>query len=480
MITPHKTRASTTGSAAKPTSENKVEAIDKKTETTQKFRLRVFGVGGAGVNTVRHIVAAREAGRHLLAGVDLIAVHTDLPTLDTTNATEKIQLGAAVVHGMGTGGDVELGARAAQHDSERLTVATRNMDVAFIIAGLGGGTGGGASPVVARLAKHQGALVLAFVTLPFGFEGERRRQQALASLDQLKMQADAVICIPNDRLFKLVGENASAVEAFARGNEALAGGAQAVWQLFSRRGLINLDFTDLRATLGAKHLDGLFSQGEGSGSERAKDAMKMLLENPLLDGEALSRAESVLVSILGGPELTLVDVQKAVEPISRVANRAHLIMGAAMDETMRDKLAVTLIAGVPMISHRGIALTHKPVPMRARPGETSSVPGGINPNLSVRPPSTVAPATSASPSSKLPDSSKASADAGAESNSGACPESDSGQTKRTKKEPAKPKQEILPLDNISRGRFDKSEPTLYDGENLDVPTFLRRGITLKR
>ena len=361
-----------------------------------------------------------------------------------------------------------------------MAAAVQNVDVAFIIAGLGGGTGGGASPVLARLAKHEGALVLAFVTLPFGFEGERRRQQALSSLDQLKTHADAVICIPNDRLFKLVGENASAVEAFARGNEAIAGGAQAVWQLLSRRGLINLDFADLRATLGAKRLDGLFSHGEGSGSERAKDAVKMLLENPLLDTEALARAEGVLVSILGGPELTLVDVQKAVEPISRIANRAHLIMGAAMDETMRDKLAVTLIAGVPMMSHRGVALTHKPVPMRARPGEASSVLGGINPNLSVRPPSTVAPAPSASPSGKLPDSSKVNADAGAESNSGARPESDSGQAQRPKKEPPKPKQEILPLDNISRGRFDKSEPTLYDGENLDVPTFLRRGVTLKR
>lgn len=459
--------------------------MDNKTETPQRFRLKVFGIGGAGTNAVRHIAATRETGRHLLTGVDLIVIHTDSQALNTVDSTEKIQIGAAVVRGMGTGGDVELGARAAQLDNERLGAATRNVDVAFIIAGLGGGTGGGASPVLARLAKQQGALVLAFVALPFGFEGERRRQQALASLDQLKMHADAVICIPNDRLFKLVGENASAVEAFARGNEAIAVGAQAVWQLLSRRGLINLDFSDLRSTLGAKRLDGLFSHGEGSGSERAKDAVKMLLENPLLDTEALARAEGVLVSILGGPELTLVDVQRAVEPISRVAIRGHVIMGAAMDETMRDKLTVTLIAGVATVPHRTPSpLCHKPVSSRLRPGEIYPANSGITParsginlNRSVRPAtascgSGTGSATSASPSVEAPE---------LDSNpSSARLESDSEQALQPKKESAIPKQENLPLDNISHGRFDKSEPTLYDGENLDVPTFLRRGVSLKR
>ena len=478
MTTPRKTRVSAGETTAKGTSENQAETMDKKNETPRRFRLKVFGIGGAGTNAVRHIAAEREAGRHLLTGVDLIAIHTDSQALNTVDATEKIQIGAAVVHGMGAGGDVELGARAAQHDNERLAAAVRNVDVACISAGLGGGTGGGAAPLLARLAKHQGALVLAFVTLPFGFEGERRRQQALASLDQLKMHADAVVCIPNDRLFKLVGENASAVEAFARGNESIAGCAQAVWQLLSRRGLINLDFTDLRATLGAKRLDGLFSHGEGSGSERAKDAVKMLLENPLLDTEALARAEGVLVSILGGPELTLVDVQKAVEPISRIAIRAHVIMGAAMDETMRDKLTVTVIAGVATVPHRTSApLAYKPVPSRLRPGEINPVRSGINLNRSVRPAMAacdggIASSTSVSPSGKAPEP--------ASDPSSARLESDSRQAPQPKKEPAIPKQETLQLDNVSHGRFDKSEPTLYDGENLDVPTFLRRGISLKR
>ncbi|MGD0016496.1 MAG: hypothetical protein ABSC38_03135 [Verrucomicrobiia bacterium] len=480
MTTPRKSSA-----PAKTVSEKQSETVDKKNETSRRFRLKVFGVGGAGTNAIRYIVSAREAGRHLLTGLDLVAIHTDLQALSTTGATETIQIGGAVVHGMGTGGDIELGARAAQLDNERLVTAVRNVDMAFIISGLGGGTGGGASPVLARLAKHQGALVLAFVTLPFGFEGERRRQQALASLDVLKTHADAVICIPNDKLFKITGENASAVEAFERGNEALAGGAQGVWQLLSRRGLINLDFADLRTTLGTKRLDGLFSCGEGSGSDKAKSAVKMLLDNPLLDAEALARAEGVLVSILGGPELTLVDVQKTVEPISRVASRAHVIMGAATDETMRDKLSVTVIAGVALMPHRAISsLPHKPVGARVRPNEINPALSGVNPtrsgvnlNHSLRSaPAPVAPVASASSSRETPGPASK---ARLESNSSASPEASSGQAPQPKKQPAVPKQETLPLETASRGRFDKSEPTLYDGENLDVPTFLRRGVALK-
>ena len=470
MTTPRKTSAPAAGSPAKTTSEKQAETLDKKNETPQRFRLKVFGVGGAGTNAIRYIASAREAGRHLLTGLDLIAIHTDLQALSTAGATETIQIGGAVVHGMGTGGDIELGARAAQLDNERLVAALRNVDMAFIISGLGGGTGGGASPVLARMAKHQGALVLAFVTLPFGFEGERRRQQALASLELLKTHADAVICIPNDKLFKITGENASAIEAFARGNEALAGGAQGVWQLLSRRGLINLDFADLRATLGTKRLDGLFSCGEGSGSDKAKSAVKMLLDNPLLDAEALARAEGVLVSILGGPELTLVDVQKTVEPISRLASRAHVIMGAATDETMRDKLSVTVIAGVALMPHRAISsLPHKPVSARIRPNEINPALSRMNLDRGVRSaPAPAAPVASASTSGETPGPA-----------SKARLESDSSQAPQPKKQPVVPKQETLALDNISRGRFDKSEPTLYDGENLDVPTFLRRGVALK-
>ena len=392
-------------------------------EAPPKFRLKIFGVGGAGGNALMRIAAAK------LTGVGLIAVNTDLQTLAGMTIAERIQIGSAVTHGLGAGGDSEVGTRAAQQDSERIQAAMQGADIVFITAGLGGGTGGGASPVVARLAKSQGALVLAVVATPFAFEGERRRQQALANLDQLKAQADAVICIQNDKLFKLAGEDASAVEAFTRGDEVVATAVQAIWQLLSRKGLVNLDFADLRSILGSKHCEGIFGHGEAKGATKARDAVKALLDSPLFDTEALARADGVLVSILGGPDLTLTDVQRTVEPISRAASRAHVIMGAAIDEAYRGRLAVTVIVAANIAPRRSVSTT----PARPLPGR-QTVPAR--------------PVTE--------------------------PEA------AAKKKAPPPKQETLPLEGVTRGRFDKSEPTLYDGEDLDVPTFLRRGISLKR
>jgi cell division protein FtsZ len=407
-----------------------------------KFRLKVIGVGGAGGNAIRQL-----AGLTTLVGAELIAVNTDLQALGAVADGERLQIGAGVTRGLGAGGDIELGMRAAQQDGERIEAALQNTDVVFLVTGLGGGTGTGASPIIARLAKEQGALVLGIALLPFTFEGERRRQQALVGLEQLKAQADAVICLPNDKLFKIAGENASAVEAFQRGNEAVATGVQAIWQLLSRRGLINLDFAALRGTLGtagrgARHSDGLFSHGEAEGPDRARDAVKALLENPLFDGgDVLAKAEGVLVSIAGGTDLTLAEVQRAVEPISKIAVRAHVIMGAALDESLGGKLTVTIIAATNIAPRRSMSVTatRGVAPNLARPGETSIY----------RNPKVVAP---------VPQEAAA----------------------PVRKEPEKPRQETLPLAEVSRGRFDKSEPTLYDGEDLDMPTFLRKGISLKK
>lgn len=413
----------------------KPELPEKKPEVAPKIRLKLIGVGGAGCNTVSHIAAAREKGPHALAGVELLAINTDVQALQAATAGEKLQIGAAITHGLGAGGDSEAGARSAQGDAEKLQAAMQGADVVFITAGFGGGTGTGASAVVARLAKEQGALVLAFVAMPFGFEGERRQQQAVAGLDQLKQHADAVICIPNDKLFKILGENASVVDSFKRCDEMIANGAQAIWQLVARKGLINLDFADIRATLGAKHYDGLFSHGEAEGQNKAREAVKKLLENPLFEGgDALARAEGVLVSILGGPDLTLADVQRAIEPITRQARRARVVMGAAIDDSYRGRLAITVIAATNIIPRR----FPQPTPARVSPLTRASVPP-VTRNI------TPAPAPAA------PEPKK-----------------------------AKPKQESLPLETVTRGRFDKGEPTLYDGEDLDVPTFIRRGVALKR
>lgn len=413
---------------------------DKKTDGARKIRLKIFGVGGAGGNIVQRLAAGRDGEQALLDGIELAAVNTDAQALEMMAGVEKIAIGTGVTHGLSAGGDVEVGLRAAQQDIERLAAAAQGMDVVFIAAGLGGGTGTGASPVVARAAKEQGALVLAFVALPFTFEGDRRRQQALVGLDQLKLQADAVIAIPNDKLFKLVGEQASVVEAFRQSDEIVISGVRAVWQLLARKGLINLDFGDLRATLGAKHSEGIFSHGAGRSADKAKDAVKALLEHPLFDGgEALAKADGVLVSILGGPDLTLADVQRAVEPISKHASRAHVIMGAAIDEAYRGQLSVTVIAAVPAV--------RKPV-TTARPGFAPRP--GVLPVVRAAPAAAVAqPVATAEPVTP-------------------------------KRKPAKPKQETFQLEGVTKGRFEKGEPTVYDGENLDIPTYLRQGVRLSR
>jgi cell division protein FtsZ len=384
------------------------------------FHLKLVGIGGAGGNVIAHIAGNPGA----LTGVGFIAINADLQALNGIAGAERLQIGSTVTHGLGAGGEVETGARAAQQDAERIEALVQNADIVFITAGMGGGTGSGAAPVVARLAKEQGALVLAFAMMPFAFEGERRRQQALAGLEQLRAQADAVVCIPNDKLLKLAGENATALDVFERGNELIATGAQAFWQLLSRRGLINLDFADVRTALGGKHTDGIVSVGEG---QTADEAVAAVLKNPLFDGgEILSKAEAVLVSVRGGAEMTVADVQRAVEPISRLASRAHVIMGAAIDEKYSERLHVTVIGAANLLPRRAAAAPAG----RPHVGRTSPL----------RP---VAP-TSA------------------------------------KKESAQPKQESLPLEGVTRGRFDKSEPTLHNGEDLDVPTYLRRGISLKR
>lgn len=412
--------------------------VEPVTETPQRIRLKVLGVGGAGCNAVKQIAAAVAGDpQHPLTGVELVAINTDLQSLGEITGADKLQIGSSVTRGLGAGGDVELGLRAAQQDTERLEMVTQNANLIFVVAGLGGGTGTGAAPVVARVAKQQNALVLAFVMLPFGFEGDRRRQQALAGLDTLKSQCDAVICIPNDKLFKVAGETTAALEAFQRGNDLVASGVLAFWQLLSRKGLINVDFADLRTVLASKHADGIFSFGSATGTDKVNDAVKALLENPLLDGgEVLGKAEAVLVSVLGGPDLTLADVQRAVEPISKAATRGHVIMGAAVDEAHRDRITVTVIATASLTPRRAVATA----PVRAPVGR---------PTPPVRPTPAPVPVAEAAPA---PVAVKA----------------------------GTPKQESLPLEGVTRGRFDKSEPTLYNGEDLDVPTFIRRGVVLKR
>ncbi len=442
----HGTRSrSADQAAAKKTARNRSPrtAEPGSRRSARGFRLKILGVGGAGGNAIRHISAAREEAAHLLDGATLLAVNTDLQSLETLPAAQRLQIGANITHGLGAGGDPELGARAARVDLERIEHAVQHADAVFVAAGLGGGTGGGAAPLVARLAREQGALVIGFVSLPFGFEGERRRQTAAACLEELKTQADAVICVPNDRLLKLADPGASALDVFKRCDGMIATAAQAVWQLMSRKGLINLDFASLRSTLQNRHSEGVFACGEGAGPDRVTTAVEQLLNHPLLDEDhALGRTDGLLVSILGGPDLTLSEVQEAVDPITRVAQRAHVMIGAAIDEAYRERISVTVIAASNRQPRKPVQRTPVTVPQ-----EDNAAP---------------------EPAAEQPAAEQPADAAAANETAGAA----------VAKSVTAPHQEVLALDHVSRGRFDQSEPTIHEGQDLDVPTFLRQGATV--
>jgi cell division protein FtsZ len=418
------------------------------TESPRKFRLKVFGIGGAGCNIVTHIASMLASKDTSFDPVDLVAVNTDAQALQDVTGIEKLPIGATVLRGLSAGGDPEMGMRAAQEQTERIEAMAQHTDILFIAAGMGGGTGGGAAPVVARLAKGQGALVLGFAVMPFGFEGERKRQQALMCLEQFRGQADAVIVFPNDKLLKLAGENASMPEAFACGNEMVGVAVRSIWQLLARKGLINLDFGDLRGTLAGRHGDCCFSHGEAEGGEAGRRAAEAALKHPLLDGgDVLTKAESLLVSISGGSSLVLGDVQKIMEPISRQAPQAKVVMGATIDESAADKVSVIIIAATGHSTRRAVELRTTIKPYNAAPTPKQSEPVGQSLAAELTTPEAAPePATAA----------------------------------KTKSKKVIPKQESLPFESVSKGRFEKTEPTLCNGEDLDVPTFIRRGVSLRK
>ena len=326
-----------------------VEIMDEPA-LKKKISIKVWGVGGAGCNAVSTLDSS------VLEGVHILAVNTDSQALAAAAAADKLVLGARRTRGMGAGGDPELGRAAAEDDLEKMAPFCAGADIVFILAGLGGGTGTGAAPALARMARESGALVLAIVTMPFEFEGQRRQQQAQSGLHLLKSAADAVICLPNQKLFKLLDDKTSVVDGFKISNALLAEGLHGIWRLLTRTGLINVDFADLSSVTRGRHAASSFATAEASGERRAEQIVEKLMAHPLLDGgQVLTEADAVLVSLVGGPDLTLVEIDKMMEPLKRQCENAHIIFGAAIDEQFTHRLSVTLIA-----SHRQ--------PDEARPG----------------------------------------------------------------------------------------------------------------
>lgn len=300
-------------------------------------QIKVVGVGGGGSNAVNRMI---EAG---LRGVEFIGVNTDAQALMLSSAPIRVRIGDKLTKGLGAGGDPSVGGKAAEESSEDLAQALEGADMVFVTCGMGGGTGTGAAPVIARIAKETGALTVGVVTKPFGFEGSRRMAVAEQGLAALRKEVDTLIVIPNDRLLQIVDRKASVREAFRLADDVLRQGIQGISELITVPGLINLDFADVRAIM-SHGGSALMAVGKASGENRAAEAAQRAISNALLD-VTIEGARGVLFNVRGGADLTLYEVTEAAEIIKRTTHpEANIIFGAVIDEEMGDELQITVIA----------------------------------------------------------------------------------------------------------------------------------------
>jgi len=299
--------------------------------------IRVIGVGGGGSNAVNRMIRAE------MMGVEFIAVNTDAQALLQSDAPHKIRIGDKITRGLGAGGDPGIGQRAAEEDTEQIAEALKDSDMVFITAGMGGGTGSGAAPVIAEIARDQGALTIGVVTKPFGFEGARRRLNAEKATADLKDKVDTLITIPNDRLKEVVQKETSIIDAFRVVDDVLRQGVQGISDLITVPGLINLDFADVRAIM-REAGSALMGIGRAAGTDRATEAARLATSSPLLEAN-IAGAQGVLFSITGGPALSLSEVEDAAAIIKETADpEANIIFGTVIDERMGDEISITVIA----------------------------------------------------------------------------------------------------------------------------------------
>jgi cell division protein FtsZ len=299
--------------------------------------IRVVGVGGAGLNAIHRMI---DAG---IAQVDFVAVNTDAQALAISDAPTKIAIGDGITNGLGSGADPTIGRQAAEHAADQIKTALRGSDMVFVTAGEGGGTGTGAAPVVARVARELGALTVGIVTTPFRFEGTRRKTAAERGVEELRAACDTVIVIPNDRLLEVLDRSTSMVDAFRIADDVLRQGVQGICDLITMPGLINLDFADVRTVMQDAG-SALMGIGYATGANRAREAAERALGSPLIDAEIV-RARGILLSIAGGDDLSLVEVNDAAEVVRATAtDDTNIIFGANVDSRLTGQVWVTVIA----------------------------------------------------------------------------------------------------------------------------------------
>ncbi len=304
----------------------------------QSAVIKVIGVGGGGGNAVQHMVNAE------IDGVDFICANTDSQALQRTNAKSTLQLGTEITKGLGAGANPEIGRQSALEDRDRIHDVIAGADMLFITAGMGGGTGTGAAPIVAEVAKELGILTVAVVTKPFPFEGTKRTQIANRGIEELSNQVDSLITIPNEKLLTVLGDNTSLLEAFRAANDVLLGAVQGIAELITCPGLINVDFADVRTVMSEMGM-AMMGSGTGIGAERAREAAEAAISSPLLEDINITGARGILVNITAGPNIGMNEIAEVGSHIEALASDdATVVVGTAIDESMEERLRVTLVA----------------------------------------------------------------------------------------------------------------------------------------
>jgi len=456
---------------------------DRDQVSRESITIKVVGIGGAGSNILDRV---------MLDGINsaaMIAINTDVQSLTASVATQKVQLGRNLTRGLGSGGDPDLGLATAEEASDEIRAVLQGGAVIFLCVGLGGGTGSGAAPLIAKIAKEENALVIIFSAMPFTFEGKRRCRQAEDSLRQLRATADAVVCFENDRMAELALPRMGIHEAFAAADLTISQSIRSVANLLQHPGLLKIGFDDVSAVLRNGDARGMFGYGESEGENRAHDSLAKALKNPLMNrGELLQNTFHAIVHICGGTSVTLGEVQITMEELNRhIGDQTQIFMGIGIDPQMGNRLSVSILSSL----GNGSARATEPVPARPESSYREDLIPVPAESASDRTEETrrAEPAFPAKPAETAPTAAEAAAEAGP-------PELDSppDAEKATPVRPApKPeikaasapskkaeaKQETLQFEPVSRGRFEKSEPTIIDGQDLDVPTFLRKHVRVK-
>jgi cell division protein FtsZ len=342
-----------------------MSTFELEIDRSNSARLKVIGCGGAGGNAVNRMIGAG------LRGVEFIVANTDMQALAQSLAPTRIQIGVNTTRGLGSGGDPQTGRRSAEEDEAAITDAVADADMVFITAGMGGGTGTGSAPVVARLARQAGALTVAVVTKPFQFEGRRRLRQADEGMAELRQEVDTLLVIPNERLLSVVDKTTALSEAFSVADNVLLQATKGISELVTVPGLVNLDFADVKSIMACRG-NALMGTGRGTGPNRAVDAASQAVSSPLLEDVSIHGAEGVLVNITGGRDLTLHEVNEAAQVVTQAAgDDANVIFGAVIDPSLDGDLLITVVAtgfGAHGANLRLVERMHRPQPMQAAVG----------------------------------------------------------------------------------------------------------------